>query len=108
MELDEETRLQLLPETKEYNQYHVILQFILKLGTACETIRKKYSKFSVNVPGKLKARPVAQPATPALITANRHVSSCYTFNSKKKKLINIVCILSSFPRSLLIKHTTKL
>jgi hypothetical protein len=100
--------LQLLPETKEYNQYHVILQFILKLGTACETIRKKYSKFSVNVPGKLKARPVAQPATPALITANRHVSSCYTFNSKKKKLINIVCILSSFPRSLLIKHTTKL
>jgi hypothetical protein len=107
MELDEETRLQLLPETKEYNQYHVILQFILKLGTACETIRKKYSKFSVNVPGKLKARPVAQPATPALITANRHVSSCYTFNSKKK-LINIVCILSSFPRSLLIKHTTKL
>jgi hypothetical protein len=84
MELDEETRLQLLPETKEYNQYHVILQFILKLGTACETIRKKYSKFSVNVPGKLKARPVAQPATPALITANRHVSSCYTFNSKKK------------------------
>jgi hypothetical protein len=85
MEPDGETRLQLLPETKEYNQYHVILQFILKLGTACETIaRKKYSKFRVNVPGKLKARPVAQPATPALITVNRHVSSCYTFNSKKK------------------------
>jgi hypothetical protein len=53
-----------------------------KLGTASDHCWKKYSEFRINVPGKLKARPVAQPATPALITANRDVSSYHTFNSK--------------------------
>jgi hypothetical protein len=66
--------------------------------------------FAYALPGKLKARPVQQPATPALITEDRRYAVRITNKVKANyKILGVVGDRpSSFPRSCLKEQETKL
>jgi len=74
--------------------------------------------FPETLPGKLKARPVQQPATPALIPGNKIIDmlmhSCIVSilliqrNKKRNKQNTDKYKPSSFPRSFLKEQATKL